>query len=212
MSPKKAICVYCSSSDVVDSDYFNCAIELGSAIARNGFQLVYGGAKVGLMGAVAQAAFNEAGYIIGVIPRIFDEHKLTFAQANELILTQDLRERKAVMQNRSDAFVALPGGFGTLEELLEIITAKQLNFHSAPIVIVNTNGFFDSLLNQFAAIFDQKFAKQNYSQLYFVANDITETIEHIINYKPAELTTKWFENLDSHHTQHVHETTQASFV
>jgi uncharacterized protein (TIGR00730 family) len=112
--------------------------------------------------------------------------------AHEVIITSDMMERKAKMRELSDAFIALPGGFGTLEEILEVLTLRQLGYHTKPIVFVNTNNFFNHLFKQFEVSFTELFAKEVYRKLYFSANDSEEAIKHIQDYKPAELDSKWF--------------------
>src|SRR5437016_4730540 len=131
----RAITVYCSSSNEVASAYFDAARELGRAIASNGWKLVYGGNNVGLMGALADAVRAGGGKVIGVTPQIFIDHGLDDRECEELLVTECMRTRKAAMEARGDAFVALPGGLGTLEELFEIIVGRQLGFHTKPIVL-----------------------------------------------------------------------------
>ncbi|MFA6547179.1 MAG: TIGR00730 family Rossman fold protein, partial [Limisphaerales bacterium] len=115
----KSICVYCSSSSAVDARYVEAAVEFGTHLGRRGLTLVYGGASVGLMGQLAQAVHRGGGRVLGVIPQSLRDREIAYEAADELVVTRDLRERKAVMESRADAFVALPGGFGTLEEVLE---------------------------------------------------------------------------------------------
>lgn len=175
----KAICVYCSSRDDLSTEYQDVARQLGESIARAGSHLVYGGASVGLMGIVAEAVNENGGKVIGVIPKKFDEHEIVFHEADELIYTNDLRERKGVMDDFSDAFVALPGGFGTLDEVAEIITLKQLDFHRKPIVFINTNGFWNNLLNMFERFYQDEFANDFCRKLYHVATDIPDAIKYL---------------------------------
>lgn len=131
------------------------------------------------MGVLAKAVHENGGKVIGVIPRALLASGLAYRQANELIVTETLRERKAAMEERSDAFVALPGGIGTLEELLEIITLKQLGYHAKPIVILNTNGFFDPLLAQLERCIAQKFVGPELRNLYFVASSVEEALRYM---------------------------------
>lgn len=137
----KVICVYASSSNLIDRKYFDIASQLGEAIARNGDTLLFGGGVRGLMGAAATAVHRHNGRVVGIIPEALNQKGVVYETCDELIVTKSLRERKAIMDERSDAFIALPGGFGTLEELLEIITLKQLKYHNKPIVILNFDGF-----------------------------------------------------------------------
>lgn len=187
----KVICVYASSSNLIDGKYFHIAARLGEAIARNGDTLLFGGGIRGLMGATATAAHRHNGRVVGIIPEALNQKGVVYETCDELVITKSLRERKAIMDERSDAFIALPGGFGTLEELLEIITLKQLKYHSKPIVILNCDGFFDALLEQFRHIMDRHFAKPESSLLYHVAADVEDALEYIDTYEPVEFRDKW---------------------
>ncbi len=137
------VCVFCSSSDVIEPTYFAAASELGTALASRRDTLIYGGTNVGLMGAVARAVHQHGGRVVGVIPSFIAGRGLAYSPADELIVTRDMRERKARMEERADVFVALPGGFGTLEEMLEIVTLKQLQQHTKAVIFLNVDGFYD---------------------------------------------------------------------
>ena len=187
----KVICVYSSSSNFIDKKYFEVASELGKTIAGKKDTLLFGGGVRGLMGATATAVHSCGGKVIGVIPKALNQKGVVYETCDELIVTKDMRERKAVMDSRSDAFVALPGGYGTLEELLEIITLKQLKYHNKPVVILNTDGFYSFLLKQFEAIIDQNFAKEESGLLYHVTSDIRDAASYIDNYKPVVFKDKW---------------------
>ncbi len=186
------ICVYCSSSDAVAPVHFETAAALGGLMARRNHALVYGGASVGLMGAVARAVHAGGGSIISVMPEAVRNAGITFEEAGEIIYTGTLRERKAVMEERADAFIALPGGFGTLEEVLEIITLKQLKLNTRPVVFVNTNGFYDPLIDMFETMYEGKFAKSVYRGLYATADGPVGALDYIEKYRPVELESKWF--------------------
>jgi cytokinin riboside 5'-monophosphate phosphoribohydrolase len=187
----KIICVYSSSSCTIDSLYFELAANLGREIALQKNILLFGGGLNGLMGTVAKATHNFNGKVIGVIPKALNIEGVVYRHCDELIVTEGLRERKAVMDSRSDAFIALPGGYGTLEETMEIITLKQLKYHNKPIVILNANGFYDQLLQQFDTFIDQRFAKPECRQLYFVTDQIPDALEYIDTYRPFPFTDKW---------------------
>jgi uncharacterized protein (TIGR00730 family) len=190
---RRTICVFCSSSDAVDSIFFETATEMGALISQRNYDLVYGGAQIGLMGALARAAHQNGGKVIGVIPESLRRVQgIAYEAADELVVTRDLRERKAVMEARSDAFVGLPGGFGTLEEILEILTLKQLALHAKPIVLVNTNGFYDPLIQLFERIYQERFAKPDYRQLYHIAPDAASVFPYLEAYRPLPLQSKWF--------------------
>lgn len=189
---QKAICVYSSSSDALAPAYFEAAQELGAHIARAGYALVFGGAKVGLMGELARAAHACQGRVIGVIPENIRMRGVAYELADELLVTPDLRSRKAMMEARADAFIALPGGFGTLEEVMEVLTLKQLQVHSKPVVLVNTLSFYNRLMDLFEHYYHEQFARPQYRQLYFLAPDAASAIAHIDTYVPPSLESKWF--------------------
>lgn len=186
------VCVYCSSSDAVDRVYFEVAEELGLGIVERGDNLVYGGSSVGLMGTLAKTTHEAGGKVLGVMPAAIADHGIGFDLAHELIITETLRERKEIMEKRSEAFVALPGGFGTLEELMEILTLKQLRYHSKPVVILNTAGFYDPLLSLFEHLYDSKFAKSETRGIYAVRDTVPETFAYLDAYEPISIDTKWY--------------------
>lgn len=186
------ICVFSSSSNAIAEVYFQEAHDLGKLIAEGNHALINGGANVGLMEAVTVAAGNHGAKTIGIIPEMLKERSLASDNAHQVIVTPDMQERKARMRDMSDAFIALPGGFGTLEEILEVITLRQLSYHSKPIVFINTNGFFNHLFKQFEVSYNEMFAKDVYRELYFVAENAAEAMDFIMNYTPVVLDTKWF--------------------
>ncbi|HZP84799.1 MAG TPA: TIGR00730 family Rossman fold protein [Chthonomonadaceae bacterium] len=188
---QQAICVYSSSSDAIAPAFFEAATELGAEMARRGHALVFGGTSVGLMGAVARAVHASGGTVIGVIPQSIHERGIAYEIADELIVTRDLRERKAYMEARAEAFVTLPGGFGTLEELLEILTLKQLQAHDKPIALINAQGFYDPLAHLFEHIYRERFARPEYRNLYHFAPDAVGALDYIANYTPVRLESKW---------------------
>lgn len=145
MAGVNAVCVFCSSSSVIDDRYLRLAAELGSALAHNGICLITGGGSVSMMGAVARAARASGGHTVGVIPQALVDMEVADHDADELIVTADMRTRKAEMDRRSDAFIALPGGIGTLEELTEIWTASALGMHDKPIVVMDPWGDYAHL-------------------------------------------------------------------
>jgi cytokinin riboside 5'-monophosphate phosphoribohydrolase len=187
----RSICVFASSSERVDACYRNAARELGAAIAGAGMTLVYGGASVGLMGDVAGEAKRFGGRVVGVIPEHIAERGLAFGGVDELVTTTTMRERKAEMEARSDAVVALPGGFGTLEELLEIITLKQLSRHSKPVCLLDVNRFYAPLIALFEHLYREGFARDAYRGLYERCDDVPATMSYLAAYEPVELTDKW---------------------
>ncbi|HPF51972.1 MAG TPA: TIGR00730 family Rossman fold protein [Draconibacterium sp.] len=186
------ICVFCSSSNAISDVYFQEANKLGTLIGEGNHILINGGANVGLMEAVTIAASKAGAKTVGIIPEKMIHRSLASNNSHEVIVTPDMMERKARMRELSDAFVALPGGFGTLEEILEVMTLRQLSYHTKPIVFVNTNGFFDDLFRQFERSYNEMFAKDVYKKLYFVANTAEEAFDYILNYEEVELDSKWF--------------------
>lgn len=186
----KNICVFASSSDAVDKKYFDAARALGAEIGRRGMTLIYGGARVGLMGALAQAVKQTGGCVIGVVPKMIADKGLVYADADEIIITAGLRERKAEMELRADAFIALPGGFGTLEEIAEIVTLKQLQLHQKPIIFLNTDGFYDSLFSFFVKFYEERFAKK--TDVFYQSADPRAIFEYLESYHPPVIPEKWF--------------------
>ncbi len=190
--PGHGICVYSSSSDAVPPVFFETARELGELIGERKYTMVYGGAGIGLMGQLARSVHERGGRVVGVITRYLNQYGITYEKADELIITDGMRERKTIMEERAGAFIALPGGFGTLEELLEVITLKQLQLHTKAIVMLNTDNFYGGLIQQFEEMYENKFAKPQKRKLYTVVSTPGEALEYIENYQPEELEKKWF--------------------
>jgi uncharacterized protein (TIGR00730 family) len=187
------ICVYSSSSNAIADVYVNEAIELARMIGQSKFCLINGGSNVGLMDVVTREAGIHGAKTIGIIPEKLRDFNLASVHAHEIIVSGDMMERKAKMRELSDSFIALAGGFGTLEEILEVITLKQLGYHSKAVVFINTNGFYDDLFRQFEKSYEEKFAKENYRKLYFIAENASQAMNYLQNYKPEETVNKWFE-------------------
>jgi len=188
----KSIAVYCSSSDIIHQEYFNAAKQLGESMADNNLQLVYGGGIVGLMGAVARSVKQNGGKTLGVIPKALNIDKVVNDIDDELIVTDGMRERKAIMDERADAFVGLPGGFGTFEEMFEVLTLKQLGYHDKAIVFLNIKGYYNKLLEMFEHIYAEKFAKEQYRVLYHVSDTVDDVISYLADYEAPDLPAKWF--------------------
>ena len=191
------ICVFSSSSNALYEIYFQAARQLGALIGTGGHQLIYGGSNVGLMEETAKAARKSGARTVGIIPRRLNDKELGSKANVEQIVTDNMRDRKYLMRSRSEAFIALPGGFGTLEEILEVITLKQLHYHNKPIVFINVNGFFDLLLEHFERSYEETFAREEYRDLYYIAETPQEAMDYIENYKPELHPTKWFEVSES---------------
>jgi len=177
---ESAVCVYCASSRISHPDYRNAAHRLGTVLAMNGFSIVYGGGAVGSMGALADGALAHGGRVIGILPRFMDELEWGHKGLSELQLVEDMRTRKHVMLTRSQAAVALPGGCGTLEELLEAITLKRLGLYLNPIVLVNTRRFFDPLLAQLAQAVEERFMDERHLQMWNVVAAPEEVPEALL--------------------------------
>ncbi len=188
----KKICVFCSSSDAIDETYNNEAKKLADLFIEKQLTLINGGAKVGMMAIMSKKVFEAEGKAIGIIPEIINDKGLACKSLTELIITKDMSSRKKLMSEMSDAFIALPGGFGTLEELMEVLTLKQLEVHKKPIVILNTNGFYTKLIEQFNVFFEDNFTKSDYSNLYYVTDNCEDAINYILNYKYKKIDSKWF--------------------
>ncbi len=176
MAMIESICVYCGSGNGTDPAYVEAARELGRRMARAGIRLVYGGGSVGLMGEVAAAVLRNDGAVTGIIPRFLSERERMLREVDELIVTEDMHERKMLMFERADAFVALPGGVGTLEELVEMLTWSQLGRHRKPVLIANVAGFWNPLLMLFEHMIEQGFIRPGLMVSYLVAERIDEVV------------------------------------
>ena len=188
----KTICVFSSSSSAVNSVYSDTAIDLGKRLGQEGFDLIFGGADVGLMGVIARTAQNHGARVTGVIPEPLAGKGIAYQEADELIVSNNLRDRKEIIESKSDAFIALPGGFGTMEEIMEILTLKQLQFHNKPIVFINTNSYYDNLIAQFETGYQENFAKNEYKELYYFSESAEAAMDYIKLYTPKQLPSKWF--------------------
>ena len=189
---KKTICVYCSSSNNLAPEYYEFAEKLGTKIGINGYNMVYGGTTVGLMGVIADNALKTGAEVTGVIPERIASFGLKHPSLAKVITTKDMRERKAVMESHADIFVAAPGGFGTFEEIFEILVAKQLGYHNKPVIFLNFNGYYDYMLKMFDIVYKERFAKNEIKTIYKVCSDIDEMFDYIKNYvPPKEIVLKW---------------------
>lgn len=170
----KLLCVYCASSSKLHPKYYAAAAEIGRAMAAGGWGLVYGGGDAGLMGALARAVKAGGGRVVGVIPDFMMERELAYRGADELVVVKTMRERKAIMAARAGAFLALPGGIGTLEEVTEILTERYLNLSQKPVVLFNQDGFYDDLLRFFERMVRENFKTAGAGSLFTVANSAGE--------------------------------------
>jgi cytokinin riboside 5'-monophosphate phosphoribohydrolase len=189
----KSLCVFCASSDRLDPKYHTAATQLGVEMARRQWTLVYGGGKTGLMGAIARGVKSNGGRVVGVIPEFMKARELAFDEADELISVLTLRERKMLMETRADAFLALPGGWGTIEELLEILTLAHLEVLRKPVVIFNQDGYYDELLRLFDRIVEEKFMHDTIRRKFAVARTAEEIFPLIENWNHQPGDAKWFQ-------------------
>lgn len=188
----KNICVFASSSNHLEEIYYQHARELGLLIGQNKFNIVYGGSKLGMMYACAGAVKEAGGKIIGIMPeRLANMGCANPDDCDEFILTLGMRERKAKLDEMSDAVVAIAGGFGTLEELAELIVQKQLGYNNKPIVILNTAGFYNKLIEFFETIIERNFANEESRKLYYIAKTPQEVINYLMTYIPEDIGTKF---------------------
>ncbi|MCU6793094.1 MULTISPECIES: TIGR00730 family Rossman fold protein [Paenibacillus] len=186
----KTLAVYCGSSTGIDPIYMEEARKLGQALAANGLDLVYGGAAVGCMGAVADAVMESGGKVIGVIPKKLANVEIAHEHLTELHIVDTMHERKALMAQYADGFIALPGGTGTLEEWFEVFTWAQLGYHNKPCALLNINNYYTPILSLFDHMIEQGFVKEAYKNLIVIDNDPTLLIEQLKNFK-AEYINKW---------------------
>lgn len=173
--PQRSIAVFCAAADGARPIYRAAAVELGEALARRGIGLIYGGAKAGLMGAVADATLASGGHVVGVIPHVLVDLEVAHQGVTELHVTSTMHTRKALMAERADAFLILPGGFGTFEEMFEVLAWQTLNIHSKPVVLLNVDGFYDTLL-EFLDVCDREGMLRGNRHRLLVATTVDEAL------------------------------------
>ncbi|MGH7169272.1 MAG: TIGR00730 family Rossman fold protein [Gemmataceae bacterium] len=192
----KYLCVFCGSREGGSAIHAETARRFGEALAARGWGLVYGGGHVGLMGILADAVLQADGSVIGVIPRSMVERELAHGQLTELHVVETMHQRKALMADLADGFAALPGGYGTAEELFEILTWAQLGIHAKPIGLLNSAGFFDPLLAWLDHCVREKFIRQKHRELLIVSANTAELLDRLLNCQPAAPISKWTTNDD----------------
>lgn len=185
-----SITVFCGSSLGSDDMYKEQAYAVGKVLANKKITLVYGGAKYGLMGAVADGVLSANGKVIGVLPHFLKKKEIAHQHLTELITVDTMHERKAIMNELCDGFITLPGGFGTMEELFEIMTWSQLGLHGKPIGLLNVNGFYDTFITFIQAMVDKGFVKEINQKMLLVSDNIDDLLYKMANYAPP-LTTPW---------------------
>jgi len=190
MKELQAIAVFCGSSEGNDTKIISEAEMLGKTLAKEKITLVYGAAKIGIMGKIAQTSLDNQGKVIGVIPEFLKMKEVVHLGLTELVTTANMHERKLKMHELSDGFITLPGGFGTLEELFEIITWAQLGLHQKPIGLLNSNGFYDDLINMLETMVAKGLLKMANFELLIVENDIDRLLYKMRSFKPQTVP-KW---------------------
>ena len=188
----KRITVFCGSSFGTDAIFKDQEKLLGETLAKQNIELVYGGANVGLMGAVADGVLDKGGKVIGVLPDFLRSKEIAHTGLTELILVKSMHERKTKMSELCDGVIALPGGFGTLEELFEMVTWAQLGLHKKPIAILNINGFYDSLIEMIQTMVEKGLLKEANQQMLLVSNEIEDLLYKMKNYQPPTVG-KWID-------------------
>ena len=188
---KGNVCVFCASSANIDERYLADARELGNLLAQGGWRCVNGGGAVGLMGAVTDGALDEDGEVTGVIPKFMVDNGWCYDRLMDVVVTADMHQRKQMMSNMADAVIALPGGVGTLEELLETLTWRQLGLVKVPIIILNTLGYYDLLLAMLRHAIDEGFMKPSHGQLWQVAATPADAVALLDDNSPVAFESKY---------------------
>ena len=173
------ICVYGASSNDLNNKYIDAVESLGKEMAQRGHGLVFGGGAQGLMGAAVRGITTGNGYSLGIAPAFFDKPGILFKECSDFIFTNTMRERKQLMEDRSDAFIMVPGGIGTLEEFFEILTLKQLGRHNKPIAIFNVNNYYDELIRMLAKTISEGFMKAECQNIYGIFDNANELLDYI---------------------------------
>ncbi|WP_334157384.1 TIGR00730 family Rossman fold protein [Oryzomicrobium sp.] len=190
-TPLTHVCVYCGSNTGTRPEYAEAAQQLGRLLAERSLTLVYGGGNIGLMGIVADATLAAGGRVEGIIPQALVDKEVAHLGLTELVTVANMHERKLEMANRAGAFIALPGGIGTLEELFEVWTWLQLGFHAKPVALLNTAGYYDHLLKFIDHQVDERFLKPHQRDLLQVSADPAALLDRIASYQP-EAGDKWY--------------------
>jgi uncharacterized protein (TIGR00730 family) len=187
----KHVCVFCGSQFGTSPAYAAAARDLGRELARRGHGLVYGGGRLGLMGELATAVLAAGGRVVGVIPQALSGKEIALAEATELVVVDTMHQRKSLMADRSDAFAALPGGFGTCDELFEILTWAQLGIHRKPVALLNVNGYFTPLFGWLDHIVGEGLLKPKHRELLLVAETPDQLLDRLESWRPGAAEVKW---------------------
>lgn len=196
MSAVQSVCVFTGSNPGRTAIYADFANRLGVLLAERGIRLVYGGGHVGLMGRVADACLNAGGEVTGVIPHALAEKELAHEYLTELHTVGSMHERKALMADLSDAFIAMPGGIGTMEELFEVWTWAQLGYHDKPVGLLNVQGFFDPLIEFLEHVVAEEFLKPGHKRMLHISDDPVTLLAAFAAYEPPEIH-KWVEKAET---------------
>lgn len=184
MKKIESIVVFCASSPGKQPQYLECARNTGEQLAQRGIQLIYGGGKVGLMGAAADACMQNKGYVVGIIPEFMTPKEIAHQGISELIIVASMHERKLLMNEKSDAVITLPGGFGTFEELFEILTWIQLGIYQKPVGILNVDGYYDLLEKQLDHMVNEGLLKADHRKSLFFAETLDQIFDYFESYIP----------------------------
>ena len=177
----KSVCVYCASSSKISSVYFDATDQLGLLLAKNNINCICGAGNKGLMNSLTDSVIRNGGHVTGIIPQFMVDEGWHHQKLSEIIVTETMHERKSLMAEKSDAVIALPGGCGTLEELLEIITWRQLGLYNKPIVILNVNGYYDDLIRMLEKAISESFMREEHKKMWHVASNALEAVELLQN-------------------------------
>jgi uncharacterized protein (TIGR00730 family) len=183
----RKISVFCGSASGLREEYKTAAVNLGRLLVKNNIALVYGGGRVGLMGEIARTVLNAGGQVTGVIPRALAEKEVAFKELSDLRIVGSMHERKALIAGLADAFIALPGGFGTLDEIFEAITWAQLGIHQKPCAFMNVGGYYDHLFTFIGHAIEQRFIQENQKSLILIDEDPDRLLKKISAYRPLQV-------------------------
>jgi len=188
----RRLCVFCGSNSGAKPEYRRAAEEVGRLLAERGIEVVYGGGKVGLMGVVADAALAAGGRVIGVLPRALATKELAHDGLTDLRVVESMHERKALMAELSDGFIALPGGIGTMEEFFEVWTWSQLGYHAKPCGLLNSGGYFDGLISFLDHMSSEKFLRNEHRSMLVIAQTASELLDRFATFRPPQVE-KWLD-------------------
>jgi uncharacterized protein (TIGR00730 family) len=191
----KSIVVFCGSSEGTDKQFKEQATLMGETLALKDIAVIYGGSKAGMMGAVADGALSKGGTVVGVIPGFLKRKEIAHTELSELIVVESMHQRKTIMHELCDGIIALPGGFGTFEELFEVLTWSQLGHHQKPMGLLNVNGYYEDLLEMIQKMVDKGFSNQVNQQMLLVADTVDSLLEKMDNYQAPKVH-KWIANDD----------------